>query len=115
MERVEYRRTQILQESIVVERGGQTEAHSERGRSGMQREPAVSGSVVREYAQHQEIRSGSSQNAGSKQKFYAVKQGRTPGLYNSWEDCSREVTRYKGAEHKSFSSLSEAVNYLTKP
>lgn len=47
-----------------------------------------------------------------KPKFYAVRQGRTPGMYFSWADCAREVVGFKGCEHKSFSSLVEAEEYL---
>ncbi|KAG0558244.1 hypothetical protein KC19_10G013900 [Ceratodon purpureus] len=36
-------------------------------------------------------------------KFYAVRKGRRPGIYFSWADCSREVTGFRGAEHRRFS------------
>jgi len=45
-------------------------------------------------------------------KFYAVRRGRTPGLYFSWADCSQEVLGFKGCEYQSFKSLSEAEEYL---
>ena len=47
-----------------------------------------------------------------KVRFYAVRRGRTPGLYHSWPDCSREVTSFSGVEHKSFGTLSTAEEYL---
>jgi hypothetical protein len=49
---------------------------------------------------------------GAGHKFYAVRRGRTPGLYFSWADCSRQVTCHKGAEYKSFRTLVEAEEYL---
>ncbi len=45
-------------------------------------------------------------------KFYAVKNGRNPGIYTSWEKCRAEVDGYSGAEYKSFGKKSEAQAYL---
>ena len=45
-------------------------------------------------------------------KFYAVRRGRTPGMYFSWADCSREVHGFRGAQFKSFKTLADAENYL---
>lgn len=45
-------------------------------------------------------------------KVYAVRQGRTPGLFFSWKDCQASVAGYSGAEYKSFSSEEEARAYL---
>ena len=46
-----------------------------------------------------------------RQKYYAVRKGRTLGIYDNWEDCERQV---KGiaSEFKSFSTLEEAKAYL---
>ena len=38
----------------------------------------------------------------AKNKFYVVWQGRTPGIYESWEACEKEITGVKGAKYKSF-------------
>ena len=35
-------------------------------------------------------------------KYYAVKKGRNPGIYTSWDLCLKEVKGYKGAIYKSF-------------
>lgn len=48
----------------------------------------------------------------SKKKFYAVKQGRNIGIYNTWNECKEEVNGFSGAEYKSFSTLEEAKNYI---
>jgi len=47
-----------------------------------------------------------------KAKFYAVKNGRNPGVYLSWEDCQQEITCYSGAIYKSFSTIDEANAWL---
>lgn len=45
-------------------------------------------------------------------KFYAVKAGRTPGIYGTWDECKSMVHGYKGAEYKSFSTREEAERFL---
>ena len=45
-------------------------------------------------------------------KYYAVKVGKSVGIYNNWEDCKNQVTGFSGAIYKSFPTLEEAKNYL---
>lgn len=45
-------------------------------------------------------------------KFYAVKNGRTTGIFTGWEECKESVSGYPGAEYKGFATLDEAKNYL---
>lgn len=45
-------------------------------------------------------------------KFYAVKNGRHPGIYTTWDACRQEVTGYKDAQFKSFMTEDEAKAYL---
>lgn len=45
-------------------------------------------------------------------KYYAVKKGKTPGIYLSWEDCKKMVIGYPGAVYKGFETLQEAENFL---
>jgi len=45
-------------------------------------------------------------------KYYAVNVGRETGIFNSWEDCKKQVEGYSGASYKSFSTLDEAKDYL---
>ena len=45
-------------------------------------------------------------------KFYAVKNGRRVGIFNTWEECQEQVSGYSGAEFKSFKSLNDAKEYL---
>jgi len=40
-------------------------------------------------------------------KFYAVKTGRTPGVYGTWADCKAQVDGYSGAVYKSFPTAAE--------
>lgn len=43
-----------------------------------------------------------------KKKFYVVWKGKHPGIYDSWDDCKAQITGYKGAQYKSFSTFKEA-------
>ena len=45
-------------------------------------------------------------------KYYAVKKGRIPGVYHTWDECKKQVDVYSGAVYKSFSSLQEANDFL---
>lgn len=45
-------------------------------------------------------------------KFYAVRVGRVPGIYETWSECERMVKGYKGAVYKSFLTLDEAKNFM---
>lgn len=46
-------------------------------------------------------------------KFYAVRQGREPGIYFSWPDCEEQVKGYPNAEYKSFDDPKAAEDYLS--
>lgn len=45
-------------------------------------------------------------------KFYAVKRGRTTGIFNSWDECKNNTDGYPSAEFKSFKTAGEAAEYL---
>ncbi len=45
-------------------------------------------------------------------KFYAVKVGKTPGIYSTWDDCKAQVEGFPGATYKSFKTANEASDYL---
>lgn len=45
-------------------------------------------------------------------KYYAVRKGRIPGIYDTWEACKEQVHGYAAAEYKSFPALTEAKRYL---
>jgi len=48
----------------------------------------------------------------AKQKVYAVRRGRTPGIYSSWTDVQEQTTGFRGAEFKSFPSKVAAQEWL---
>ena len=45
-------------------------------------------------------------------KFYAVKVGKTPGIYNSWDDCKAQTDGFSGAVYKSFKTAAEAAEFM---
>ena len=57
---------------------------------------------------------------GKSKKYYAVKNGKVPGIYETWDECKENVSGYPGAEYKSFKTMEEAkafmeVGYEVKP
>lgn len=48
----------------------------------------------------------------AKKNYYAVRVGRVPGIYRTWEDCKAQTTGISGAQFKGFSSLDEAERFL---
>lgn len=49
---------------------------------------------------------------GKKKKFYAVKVGKNPGIYESWDECQEQVYGFIGARHKGFETLEEAQCFM---
>ena len=45
-------------------------------------------------------------------KFYAVKSGRTTGVFESWADCQAAIVGFSGADYKSFNTREEAEAYI---
>lgn len=50
-----------------------------------------------------------------KMKYYAVKLGRQPGIYQTWAQCQEQIRGVSGAIYKSFTSLSDAEQYIQEP
>lgn len=48
----------------------------------------------------------------AKKKYYAVVEGRTPGIYLTWEDCKAQIDHFSGAVYKSFESITEAESFI---
>ena len=48
----------------------------------------------------------------AQKKFYAVKQGRQPGIYTTWSDCQKQTVGYKGAKFKGFVTKEEAQKHI---
>jgi len=45
-------------------------------------------------------------------KIYAVKVGRTNGIFETWDECKASVNGYPGALYKSFTNMADAYAYL---
>ena len=45
-------------------------------------------------------------------KFYAVRNGRVPGIYMTWADCEKQVKGFGGAIYKSFPTEEEARAFV---
>ncbi|MEO9894132.1 ribonuclease H family protein [Aurantibacter sp.] len=43
-----------------------------------------------------------------KKKFYVVWKGKNTGIFETWNDCKAQISGYKGAQYKSFSTFTEA-------
>jgi ribonuclease HI len=53
--------------------------------------------------------------ASNKKKYYVVWEGNTPGIYDSWEHCQREIKGYANAKFRAFTSLDEARKAYKDP
>ena len=45
-------------------------------------------------------------------KYYAVKKGRVPGIYDTWDECKAQTAGFSGPVFKSFNSLTEAEDFM---
>ncbi len=45
-------------------------------------------------------------------KYYAVRSGRTPGIYETWADCQKQIHGFSGAVYKSFPTKEEADSFV---
>ena len=45
-------------------------------------------------------------------KFYAVRIGRSPGMYTTWDSCAAQVQGYPGSVYQSFKTQEEARSFL---
>ena len=43
--------------------------------------------------------------------FYAVRVGKKPGIYTSWDECKKQVIGVKGSIYKKFNSKSSAEEF----
>ncbi|KAG0648058.1 Ribonuclease H [Hyphodiscus hymeniophilus] len=48
----------------------------------------------------------------SETKYYAVRAGKTPGVYTTWEECQNNTFGFKGAAYKSFTNEQEARDFV---
>lgn len=45
-------------------------------------------------------------------KYYAVKRGRSKGVFYTWSECYKQIKGIRGALYKSFESEEEAFQYV---
>ena len=50
--------------------------------------------------------------SNKRKQYYAVRNGREPGIYRNWEECKAQVDGYQNAQYKGFGSLEEAEEYM---
>lgn len=48
----------------------------------------------------------------AKKKYYAVRVGKNPGIYETWEACKSQIDHFSGAVYKSFATKEEAENFV---
>jgi len=46
------------------------------------------------------------------QKYYAVRHGRQPGIYATWDECKAQVQGFTGARYKSFPNREQAQEFI---
>lgn len=46
-------------------------------------------------------------------KFYAVKTGKVPGIYTTWDECQANVKGFSGAKYQSFTTEEEAKAFMS--
>lgn len=51
--------------------------------------------------------------AKRKSNFYAVKVGKQPGIYKTWDECKEQVNGFSGAVYKGFRTKKEAEEFLS--
>ncbi len=50
-----------------------------------------------------------------KHNYFVVWDGKTPGIYNSWEECKQQINGYAGAKYKGFATKPEAIEAMSSP
>ncbi|RYR78839.1 hypothetical protein Ahy_A01g003705 [Arachis hypogaea] len=49
---------------------------------------------------------------GDRFLFYAMRRGRVPGVYQSWQECDQQMNGYQNSKHRGFRDLAEALTWL---
>jgi ribonuclease HI len=57
----------------------------------------------------------SSWKSSGTNKFYAVRNGHRPGIYNDWPSAQKQITGFNKPKHKSFTTRAEAEAFLRDP
>ncbi|CAG8494726.1 3611_t:CDS:2 [Dentiscutata heterogama] len=48
----------------------------------------------------------------TKPSYYAVRIGRKPGIYKTWDECQDQINKYPNSRYKKFFTLKEAQDFL---
>lgn len=48
----------------------------------------------------------------AQKKYYAVKNGKKTGIFNTWDQCKEQVHGYSGAIYKSFTNKEQAEDFI---
>jgi viroplasmin and RNaseH domain-containing protein len=48
----------------------------------------------------------------AKLKYYAVKNGKIPGIYESWEECKKMIDGFSNAAYKAFGKKEDAEDFM---
>jgi ribonuclease HI len=51
-------------------------------------------------------------NTNKKEIFYAVRVGRVPGLYKTWNECVEQIKHFPNQQFKKFTTRKDALNYV---
>ena len=53
--------------------------------------------------------------AKPEKKYYVVWKGKKTGIFDSWDECKKQIQGFEGAQYKSFPSRVAAENAFAKP
>ncbi|KAI1325593.1 ribonuclease H [Xylariaceae sp. FL0255] len=59
-----------------------------------------------------ETTQGSKKRKMDKPKYYAVRCGHKPGVYDTYEECYKQIEGFKGSSHKGFQTLEDAEAFV---
>ena len=45
-------------------------------------------------------------------KYYSVHKGRETGIFTTWDNCKKQIDKYKGAIYKSFKKKEDAEKFV---
>ena len=69
-------------------------------------------SFLKKFDENPETGHKTKETAEVAKKVYAVRKGRTTGIFMNWDDCKAQVEGFAGAEYKSFADPADAMAYL---
>ncbi|KAL9026307.1 MAG: hypothetical protein Q9196_005011 [Gyalolechia fulgens] len=64
------------------------------------------------YLAGENVATGGTSSSSFGGKFYAVKNGRVPGIYTDWPSAQEQITGWQKPKHRSFATRAEAQRFL---